>query len=390
MAQPANFPFWELSFPHSPIILSFKMVRHARLILVYFFLVGCVDPIEFVVNNNEPHLVVEGYISDKSYNETLLYPSDGRYFTIKLSLTSDVTNVRSVPVSGASVDLIDDLGAQRDYVETGNGMYALVDPDFRAVAGRKYKLKISLAGDDVYESAWESLPGIAADPISEIDFDEVEKQVYKYQADEKIIQTVKGITGFIQLPEHNSEEPVYYRWDLIPHWIFIAPLPPAFSPTKKCWATSPFYLSDYVLQEDYRGGYRKMLFFVETDQNERIYEDFSLLIRQKVLSREYYFFLKEMQEQNPDALRSDKPPFNLQTNLTALENKKKVIGYFAVVSEKARRWYFNRWDLSYPVADKLLSSCKGPPPFVPPPGCMSCLEYTNGVASNTEPAWWRE
>ena len=49
---------------------------------------------EFLIENEQPSLVVEGYISDKSYNETLQYPGDGRCFSVKISYTSDVINRR--------------------------------------------------------------------------------------------------------------------------------------------------------------------------------------------------------------------------------------------------------------------------------------------------------
>lgn len=56
------------------------------LLLLYSLLAGsCIEPFTFEVKNEEPPLVIESYISDVSYNESLQYPSDGRYFTTKLS-----------------------------------------------------------------------------------------------------------------------------------------------------------------------------------------------------------------------------------------------------------------------------------------------------------------
>ncbi|HEX5172037.1 MAG TPA: DUF4249 family protein, partial [Cyclobacteriaceae bacterium] len=182
-----------------------------------------------------------------------------------------------------------------------------------------------------------------------------------------------------------------YKWDFYSHWIFIAPIPPLFSPVKKCWVKNPYYLSDYTLQEDYKGGYDKNLFFVETLQNERILEDLTVLIRQEIVSKDYFFFLKELQDRDQGSLQSDRPPYNLKTNINSSNGEKSVVGYFAVINEQARRWYFNRNDLSYNVANTLRSTCipNSPGPFVPPPGCNSCLEYTGGEPSTVEPSWWR-
>ena len=41
------------------------------------------EPYEFVIANNEPSLVIEAFVSDKSFKETVDYPSDGRYFAVK-------------------------------------------------------------------------------------------------------------------------------------------------------------------------------------------------------------------------------------------------------------------------------------------------------------------
>ena len=80
--------------------------------------VGCVEPYEFVIENNEPALVIEAFLSDKSFNETLDYPSDGRYFSVKLTTTTDVTNVRPLPVKSAQVQLVNDRGEVWQYTES--------------------------------------------------------------------------------------------------------------------------------------------------------------------------------------------------------------------------------------------------------------------------------
>ena len=68
------------------------MLKRIQGFLLAVCVVGCVEPYEFVIENNEPTLVIEAYLSDKSFKETVDYPSDGRYFSVKLTTTTDVIN----------------------------------------------------------------------------------------------------------------------------------------------------------------------------------------------------------------------------------------------------------------------------------------------------------
>ena len=102
------------------------MLRRIKLFLVFLIAGACVERYEFVIRDNAAALVVEGYISDRSFNETRSYPSDGRYFSVKLSLTGDVINVRPIPVSEAVVKLESTSGIWA-HTQKAAGMYELPD-----------------------------------------------------------------------------------------------------------------------------------------------------------------------------------------------------------------------------------------------------------------------
>src|SRR5687768_18475234 len=99
------------------------MLRRIKFFLVFLLAGACVERYEFVISDNSAALVVEGYISDMSFNDTRSYPSDGRYFSVKLSLTGDVTNLRPVPVSHAVVTLESTTGGTWVYTEKAAGVY---------------------------------------------------------------------------------------------------------------------------------------------------------------------------------------------------------------------------------------------------------------------------
>ena len=57
-----------------------------RFILFLLLLTACIEPFEFNRENLDSELVIEAYISDISYSESLLAPSNGRYFMVKVEI----------------------------------------------------------------------------------------------------------------------------------------------------------------------------------------------------------------------------------------------------------------------------------------------------------------
>lgn len=96
-------------------------------------------------------------------------------------------------ISGALVELIDDQGGAYPRAEQGDpGHYIITDPDFHAVTGVGYKLRVSVEGEAVIESSWETLPG-EQEPIGTVGFHEVVRPMYKHEANEE-----RNQGGFLQ------------------------------------------------------------------------------------------------------------------------------------------------------------------------------------------------
>jgi hypothetical protein len=365
-----------------------------RFLFLFLFIASCIEPYEFVVHDETRTLVVEASISDKSFFETLSYPSDGRYFKAKLSYTGDVTNTRPVLIQGALVTLVSDQGDSWLYTEYAGdpGVYALLDDNFRAEPGEKYSLRIVLPNDETYASSWEELPATDVPLVGHVSFSETEVQRYVVEAGKEVLRTVKGLTPRIEVPARTSTgSSIYYRWNSTPLWIYVAPLSSSSSPVYRCWATDLNYIRDYTLQEDNGGGYGKDLFFMETIRNERIFEDFSLLVTQYAMNERTYNFWRELQEQSQAGAVFDAPPYNLLTNFHSVDNNKRVSGYFDVSQEQATRWYFNKNELSYYVENTLKADCLVDyGPGGPAEECTNCLAYSFGIATNIRPLWWRQ
>lgn len=352
---------------------------------------GCVELYDFRIKNENPSLVIEGEISDLSYNEYKEIPADGRYFSVRLSQTNNVSNVRNKPVGNADVRLVDSEGSTWSYEasEVNPGYYFLMDRDFQAAAGIQYRLIVILPEGSRYESAWEQMPETEPQPMGDIHFEEVVRQQYEYRNRERLFVNVRGADVKIDLPVLRENGTVFYKWDFDATWIYRATLVSSLSPVYRCWITNPYYLSDYVLQKDNIGGYPQDLFFLRVDGNDRIFDKISFLIRQYAMSEAYYNYWMEIRQQDERKGLFDPPPFNLISNLHAQDPEREVFGYFGVVREQGKRWYFSRLDLEVPVENTWSEFCRNPD-AIPPPKCSSCLEYGEGIAVNEQPWWWEE
>ena len=371
---------------------------------VFIIAFSCIEPYDFVIKDATPALVVESLFSDKSFSETLTFPSDGRYHWVKLSITSDVKNVRSLPVKDALVKLKINDGTEITYQQslTSPGLYEIKDETFAARPGVGYKLSIRY-NEVSYESDWQNLPTVSVPAIGTISFREEDVKKYRVEAGENVIRNIKTIVAGIQVGANTNENnPIYYRWDFTPTWIYIAPLSPSITrPGYKCWATNANYLNSYALRVDRAGNYTNDLFSMETEHNERIWTQMSVLVNQYVLSEDYFYFFSEMKDRVEGNAFIDKPPFNLKSNIRAVEGQGEVVGFFGVVQEQATRWYFSKDELTYKIEYSWKKGCEtpyGPPlpcPPEPAPGftaceCKYCLEYSNGKTTNVKPAWWPE
>ena len=108
------------------------------------------------------------------------------------------------------------------------------------------------------------------------------------------LKTIAGVTPNISIPTNNTGHAVYYRWKFTPTWIYIAPLANTMGSNNKrvCWASNPLYIRNYTVQLDREGGYTKDFFFIDIDGNERVLEEFSLLVEQHVMTEDNYYFGK--------------------------------------------------------------------------------------------------
>ncbi|MEO9964274.1 MAG: DUF4249 family protein [Reichenbachiella sp.] len=350
---------------------------------------ACVENFKFETKSEASVLVIESFISDQSYNDLLTQPLDPRYFQVKLSSTSRVTNILDQAVTDAEVSLIDESNEHWDYSEDEDGIYRLYFETFRAETDKQYKLRIVLSDGKVYESTYEGLP---ADVSSGgIVLEEKTIRDYRVVSGESRIVDVDGLAIKLKTARNNTDqELIYNRWDFETTYGFVARLlPTQTDPNYKCWVTEELYYNDFVIAKETLGDAEHEMFFFDS-KDENLHEGFSVLIRHQMMNELNYQFWEDLDNQKKQADVFAPPPYNLISNLSAVDHDGEVYGYFGVVREKYYRWTFSPDMLSYPVVypEDLKNSCNIPrPPF----SCYDC-RYVNLVSrsrvTNNKPIWW--
>ncbi|MEP3387340.1 MAG: DUF4249 domain-containing protein [Reichenbachiella sp.] len=352
------------------------------LLLVATTLVSCVEDFEFDGISKREGIVVEGLISNQSYNDLLALPLSTRHFTIKISNVGEVENERNEPVLGAKIELHQDNGVVYDYAEIGNGEYGLFYENFKAEKGRNYHLEITLADGRSITSEMQTLPremGIGS-------FSTVEQTKLDYEnvLGEVGIAEQEGISFNVTTLTNDSSDPVYYKWDLSITWIFSADLLEDNHPLKFCWATSQNYFKEYQLLKDEDGNIRNELFFLKT-RNSRLNHGFSVLVRQMTMSPGYHFFWSEVQKQLDQSELFASPPYNIRSNLSS--DDVAVYGYFGVVNEDFKRWYFDKSKINN-YGGWVDDHCEFGPRWAA--YCFDCREWTydDDQVTPYAPKWW--
>lgn len=356
---------------------------------------GCVEKFDFNISRENAGLVIESYISNMSYDESIAIPSNGEHFRVKLSQISDVDNVRDVKIDDAKVFLLDSDGNEWQYTASNvtSGEYVLFENNFKAEPGLTYQLNVVLNEGQHFESDWEALPQVENEEMGDFIVVEKAKEEYVYEAGEPVVKDVLGVNVSIEVPEKSNQESYNYRWSFDPLWIYEATLADVVrSDEVICWVRNQWYQRDFVLQQIREGNVNKELFFLQTKGNERVFRHFSTLVNQDILSDDYYNFWKELDAQKDKGGLFDQPPFGLTTNFKATNSDWTVNGYFGVVSRKSRRWTFDPSELSYLLSDVSYDNCLllANEPGPKTDQCYFCTQYNSGTATTTAPDWWRD
>ena len=326
------------------------------IILIFIGLVGCLDPFNpDIPDNQQAFLVVDGIITD----------SPGPY-TVKI-LQSSSLNDENEPVSGVEVSIEENDGPTELLVENSAGLYQT--NTMQGEIGKSYRLTINYQGLQ-YQSTWETI--YASPEIDSIYFQAETRGTTGKGNDQN------GVQFFVD--NHGAEDEVrHFRyeweetWQLGVNWrsgndyLGNDRAEPTSNPVWRCWknrsSTSINIGTTEGLTKNVLSGH--LLEFIPSSE-ERFTERYSLLLKQYALQADEYMFWQSLQESNEElGSLFDKQPANVMGNITNVTDPGQVVlGYFSAAGTQEERIYLSVQDVpdwlsmrpACPAPDSLLKA----------------------------------
>jgi hypothetical protein len=327
------------------------MIRrfHIPIIVLLALLVSCIDDYDPKVSSYENLLVVDGSFSNEA----------GPHI-VRLSLSSNVASPLFLPVTGATVSILDNLGNSFVLAETAAGVYS-TEESAKGVVGRTYSIEIVTASGKHYISEPERLH-------VPVEVDTVYHAVVTRQ-DPELDYDLYGYEFYVSTREA-AEPEQYLKWDVEAtyqyqsdytiRWYFDGELHWFHGPDSlfNCWKTNTIHaiytagtnnLSNPVIN-----GFP--LNFVST-QTRQLSVRYSLLVKQRTISRHAHDFWVELRKQNGSdaSLYSSQPHFVKGNLINPDDPEELVLGYFLVNGVDRMRIFVDRPPMEVPMRYPLCS-----------------------------------
>ncbi|WP_375581139.1 DUF4249 domain-containing protein [Marivirga tractuosa] len=314
------------------------------LFIIYVFsslLISCIDPFDVKVQqpNADELIVVDAVLNQESAVHSII-----------LNRPSSINqNSGYKRVSKAIVEIIDSNNACFEFTETSNGRYSIDSSMFKPILGVQYSLKIELPNGLVYKSEEEELKEVepidsvwvlpektsflAGSNVTEGDViniytnittkDESIFNQYEYEGTfgfESIYQGSEVCDEFGPILHSAREELVCFRSEKVD-----LPLNILSTDNLK---------DDNILTQN----------ILSILPDRRFFIGYSLLIKKKRLSENYFNYLDEIKTQNEvNGSLFDPPPTPIIGNISnQLDDNVKALGFFTLISETNKRIFISK------------------------------------------------
>jgi hypothetical protein len=310
---------------------------------------GCITPFNPDITEKNNLLVVEGMITNQNSAYTI---------NLEKALPAGTDQVR-LPVSGATVIVVDDQSNTYYFHETSSGVYKSDSTLFTGVLGRKYTLMVKTNFTDATNYNYKSYP-VELKPVPSID------SVYYEKVTTGINEFHKPVEGCqIYLNTHdNGEDCKYYRWNYSETWEFQLHWDVA---NRTCWRTessnviqlkNTSYLAENKIE-------KMPLLFVD-NATDRLSTEYSILVSQYSISQDEYEYWDKVKNitQNVGSLY-DIVPSSISGNVFCVEDPSRpVLGYFSVSGVSTKRMFTHDF---FSGQQNFYSQCIGDTIFYPGP-----------------------
>jgi hypothetical protein len=295
---------------------------------------GCIEPYSPNLNKATGEgFVVSGEVSDQE-----------GYQQINVSLPSDISDPKYIPVSGCKVSIEDDKGNTFGLEEFENGSYRVWMDKEHLMPGTAYRVRIFTPSGDEIVSDFDTMPQCPA--IDSFYYERKDKVTVNTEKIQKGLQFYIDFTG----KESDSH---FYRWTVDETWEYNSAYPrehyydgefhdirPPDYTYRTCWITKPvkdiFTLgTNTLVSNSYKGA---PIQFVDNTTN-RLYIRYSALIKQHAISEAAYNFWEQLRIMSKEqGGLYERQPMSVKGNLHNLSNPEmKINGFFGAYSFTSRR-----------------------------------------------------
>jgi len=356
------------------MISNFKKEKMKKYILIVFVFVSiffsqCVDEIALDIDNNVSSVVLDGLISDSLQLQTI---------KLRTSAVIGVGNDNVLaPITGATVNVLDDMGTVYNFPETEDGNYEL---EMSGTVGKSYHVEAILAdGSKIFSTPTLMTKSTNIDNVTYELFDVVNS------SPGGVTTIKKGIRARVDVDLRDDADIKFLRWRAEGEYEIREAYPMALS-TKICYVKNRLDLNEIQIFDATKLAEKTIIDepIVVTEYDYRFAIMYSFNLFQYSISEKEYIYWSQIDDIiNIDGNFFDPPPGSVDGNLYNPEDENQTMnGYFSVAGISTTRAFVNPDTVGFFVEERCSFS-----PFQPQYSeCRACETIIN--SSVEKPLYW--
>jgi hypothetical protein len=334
------------------------------LVLLLLTAGGCIDEISFESDFGESRLLVDGSIHN----------GPGPY-TVRIGKT-EPDETLPVPLSDATITLIDSSGNRVAFHETETGIYQTIDKNFRGQPGETYHIKIELLDGRSFSSEPEKMPLQSASSTVHLEPGFVPEQTASGGTRDVPVVFVSADTD---LPD--TDDPLFLKWTVEGLYAFreIQRSGPFAPQANTCFITeniNPQTITLFSGGQSGSGQIRNQSLTEERVVQHKFFIRYYFnVITTSITERRYNYWQNVDEMINQSGTIFDVPPATVTGNIKSNDQSDMpVLGYFEAAVRDTSREFVTRSDFSFFISDPcgLTNTDRHP-------NCDNCLEIENST-----------